>query len=222
MKKIVIFCLLALVSVLSFAQTDKDWAKFYRYSEANAAVTVKPKAVFMGDSITDSWLKKDGEFFSSNNFAGRGISGQATSHMLVRFRRDVLDLSPKYVVILAGTNDIAMNKGYISIDHIMENIISMAQIAKANKIKVVLCSVLPAEKFRWSWEVTPERAISSINELNDRIRAYAKENGYKYADYYSVMNDGKGGLKKEYQKDPVHPNLEGYYVMEEVIQKILK
>ena len=145
-----------------------------------------------------------------------------TTQMLARFQADVVNHKPETVVILAGTNDIAMNKGYISIDHIMENIISMAQIAKANKIKVVLCSVLPAEKFRWSWEVTPERAISSINELNDRIRAYAKANGFKYADYYSVMNDGKGGLKKEYQRDPVHPNLEGYYVMEEVIQKILK
>ena len=98
----------------------------------------------------------------------------------------------------------------------------MAQIAKANKIKVVLCSVLPAEKFRWSWEVTPEQAVSSINELNEKIRAYAMANGCKYADYYSVMDDGKGGLKKEYQKDAVHPNLEGYYVMEEVIQQILK
>ena len=125
-------------------------------------------------------------------------------------------------MILAGTNDIAMNQGYISLDHIFENIVSMAQIAKANKIKVVLCSVLPAEKYRWSWEISSERAISSIRELNAKIKAYAEANGHKYADYYSVMDDGKCGLKLEYQRDAVHPNVEGYYVMEEVIQKILK
>jgi alpha-L-fucosidase len=142
--------------------------------------------------------------------------------MLARFQSDVVNLSPKKVVILAGTNDIAMNKGYMSLDHIFENIVSMVQIAKANKIKVVLCSVLPAEKFRWSWEISTEEAVKSIRELNARIEEYAKANGIKFADYYSVMDDGKGGLKKEYQRDAVHPNLEGYYVMEEVIQKILK
>ena len=207
---------------LPLMRSPQDWAQYGRYEQKNKDLAKKPKVVFIGDSLTDNWYKFHSEFFETNNYLGRGISGQVTTQMLARFQSDVVNHKPETVVILAGTNDIAMNKGYISLDHIMENIISMTQIAKANKIKVVLCSVLPAEKFRWSWEVTPEKAISSIKELNEMIRAYAKANGFKYADYYSVMDDGKGGLKAEYQKDPVHPNLEGYYVMEEVIQKILK
>ena len=155
---------------LPLMRSPQDWAQYGRYEQKNKEVTKKPKVVFIGDSLTDNWYKFHSEFFTENNYLGRGISGQVTTQMLARFQADVVNHKPETVVILAGTNDIAMNKGYISIDHIMENIISMAQIAKANKIKVVLCSVLPAEKFRWSWEVTPERAISSINELNDRIR----------------------------------------------------
>ena len=219
MKKIVIFCLLALVSVLSFAQTDKDWAKFYRYSEANAAVTVKPKAVFMGDSITDSWLKKDGEFFSSNNFAGRGISGQTTSHMLVRFRRDVLDLAPKYVVILAGTNDIALNNGIITLDNILGNIQSMCELARVHKIKPVICSVLPAASYRWRKELQPAQDIVKLNEM---LRSYAEASDIPYVDYHSVLKDENNGLPLEYAADGVHPNVECYKIMEDTILKVLK
>lgn len=219
MKKIVIFCLLALVSVLSFAQTDKDWAKFYRYSEANAAVTVKPKAVFMGDSITDSWLKKDGEFFSSNNFAGRGISGQTTSHMLVRFRRDVLDLAPKYVVILAGTNDIALNNGIITLDNILGNIQSMCELARVHKIKPVICSVLPAASYRWRKELQPAQDIVKLNEM---LRSYAEASDIPYVDYHSVLKDENNGLPLQYAEDGVHPNVECYKIMEDTILKVLK
>ena len=203
-------------------RSPQDWAQYARYEQKNKEVTTQPKVVFIGDSITDNWYKFHSEFFTSNNYLGRGISGQVTAQMLARFQSDVVNHHPKTVVILAGTNDIAMNHGYVSLDHIFENIVSMAQIAKANKIKVILCSVLPAEKYRWSWEISSERAISSIRELNAKIKSYAEANGHKYADYYSVMDDGKCGLKKEYQRDAVHPNVEGYYVMEEVIQKILK
>ena len=114
-----------------------------------------------------------------------------------------------------------MNQGYVSLDHIFENIVSMAEIAKANRIKVILCSVLPAERYGWSWEISSEDAIRSIDELNSKIREYAAKNRIKYADYYSVMADDNKGLKKEYQKDLVHPNKEGYLVMEQVIQDIL-
>ena len=212
------FMLLAM-PVFSYAQ---DWANTTRYAQENKKVTVKPKAVFMGDSITDNWYRFHPEFFTENNYLGRGISGQVTAQMLARFRSDVLNHKPKYVVILAGTNDIAMNQGFVSLDHIFENIVSMAELAKANKIKVVLSSILPADKYGWSWEISSERAISSIKELNDRIEAYAKANGHAYADYFSVMDDGNRGLLKEYQQDAVHPNLAGYKVMEEVIQNILK
>ena len=153
---------------------------------------------------------------------GRGISGQVTAQMLARFRSDVINLHPETVVILAGTNDIAMNQGYVSLEHIFENIVSMVEIAKYNGIKVVLGSVLPADRYSWSWEVDKERVISSIRKLNEMIQAYAQENDIPYADYFTPMDDGTRALKKEYQRDAVHPNLEGYKVMEEVIQKILK
>ena len=207
---------------LPLLRSPQDWAQYARYEEKNKGVTKKPSVVFMGDSITDGWYRYDPDFFNDNNYLGRGISGQVTAQMLARFRSDVLNFKPKKVVILAGTNDIAMNQGYMSLDHIFENIVSMAELARANKIKVVLCSVLPANKYRWSWEMTPEKIIDSIRELNKKIEAYAKANGHKYADYYSVMVDENYGLIKEYQNDAVHPNLEGYKVMEEVIQNILK
>ena len=203
-------------------RAPQDWAQYYRYEDKNKEVTKKPKAVFMGDSITDNWYKFHPEFFTENNYLGRGISGQVTAQMLARFRSDVINHKPGYVVILAGTNDIAMNQGYMSLDNIYENIVSMAELAKANKIKVVLCSILPADRYSWSWEISSERAINSIKELNERLEAYAKANGHKYADYFSVMDDGNRAMKKEYQKDAVHPNKEGYLAMEEVIQKILK
>ena len=203
-------------------RAPQDWAQYGRYESKNKDVTKRPKVVFMGDSITEGWYSNDPGFFHDNNYLGRGIGGQVTAQMLARFQSDVVNFRPKTVVILAGTNDVAMNQGYVSLDHIYENIVSMAQIAKANKIKVVLCSILPADRYSWSWEISKERAIDSIRELNERIEAYAKANGHKYADYFSVMDDGNRGMIKEYQKDPVHPNLAGYKVMEEVIQKILK
>ena len=202
-------------------RAPQDWAQYGRYEEKNNSVTKRPKVVFMGDSITEGWYRNDPEFFHENNYLGRGISGQVTAQMLARFQSDVVAFKPKKVVILAGTNDIAMNQGYVSLDHIFQNIVSMCQIAKANKIKVVLCSILPADRYSWSWEISSERAIDSIRELNEKIEAYAKANGHKYADYFSVMDDGNRGLLKEYQQDAVHPNLAGYKVMEEVIQNIL-
>lgn len=202
-------------------RAPQDWAQYGRYENRNKEVTTAPKVIFMGDSITEGWYGNHPEFFHENNYLGRGISGQVTAQMLARFRSDVINLSPETVVILAGTNDIAMNQGYVSIDHIFEHIVSMAELAECNGIKVVLCSVLPADRYSWSWEVDRDRAIRSIRELNDRIQAYAVEKGYEYADYFSVMDDGNRAMKKEYQRDAVHPNKAGYLVMEEVIQKIL-
>ena len=165
MKKTLLILITTLIGISSYAQ---DWAKFSRYEAANDTVKVRPRAVFMGDSITDNWAKKDMDFFTSNNFVGRGISGQTTSHMLVRFRRDVVDLNPKYVVIMAGTNDIALNNGEISHENILGNIISMCEIAKANKIKPILCSVLPADRFRWRPQLTPAEDLVKLNKINKR------------------------------------------------------
>lgn len=202
-------------------RSPQDWAQYGNYENKNSE-TKRPEVVFMGNSITSNWYRFHPEFFHENNYAGRGISGQVTAQMLARFRSDVIDLKPDKVVILAGTNDIAMNQGYVSIEHIFENIVSMAELAEHNDIEVVLCSVLPADRFSWSWEISSERAKASIKELNDLLRTYAKKNGLKYADYYSAMADENLALKKEYQQDAVHPNKAGYLVMEEIIQAILK
>ena len=208
------FMTLASVAV-SYAQ---DWAKFGRYEEANGQIAVRPRAVFMGDSITDGWARKDADFFSDNNYVGRGISGQTTSHMLVRFRRDVIELNPKYVVILAGTNDIAKNNGEISLENIMGNIISMCELAKANRIRPVLCSVLPAAVYSWRPELKP---ADDIIRLNAMIREYAKENRIPYVDYHSVLKDENNGLPAKYASDGVHPNMDCYEIMEDMISKYL-
>ena len=203
-------------------RSPQDWAQYGVYEEANKRVE-GVRVVFIGNSIVSNWGLMHPEFFDENDgYVCRGISGQVTAQMLARFRSDVVNLHPKKVVILAGINDIAMTQGYVSIEHIYENIVSMAEIAKSNGIKVVLCSVLPADRFLWSWEVDRLRAIESIATLNGMLREYAKENRLKYADYYSVMADEEKALKEEYRKDPVHPNREGYRVMEEVIQEVLK
>ena len=216
-KKIILTAAIAAIGLVSGAQDKpKDWARFYRYAEANKNVTVRPKAVFFGDSITDSWPKKDGDFFKDNNFVGRGISGQVTSQMLVRFRRDVIDLSPKYVVILAGTNDIALNNGVISLENILGNIMSMCELSRVHKIKPILCSVLPASQYRWRKELQPAEDIKTLNSM---IREYAKSAKIPYVDYHSVLADENGGLPAQYSSDGVHPNLECYKVMEDIVMK---
>ena len=215
-----IFTIMAVILCLTAnSQTEyKDWAKFYRYSEANANVTAKPRAVFMGDSITDNWFKYDGEFFSSNDFAGRGISGQTTSQMLVRFRRDVIDLSPKYVVILAGTNDIAKNNGEITLENILGNIISMCELARYHKINPVICSVLPADRYKWRQDIKPAMEIVRLNEM---LQEYAKSESIPYVDYHSVLKNKNNALPEEYAADGVHPNIDCYKIMEEIILRYL-
>lgn len=222
MKKafIVIAASLLLASLSSFAQDKTDWAKFYRYEEANKSVTAKPKAVLMGDSITDGWPRANKDFFTDNNYVGRGISGQTTSHMLVRFRKDVVDLHPKYVAILAGTNDIALNNGSITLENILGNIISMCEIAKANKIKPVICSVVPAKAYRWRPEI--KDSAEKIIKLNEMLKEYADANKIPYVDYHSAMTDSEGGLPVELAKDGVHPTPAGYKIMEEILVKVLK
>jgi lysophospholipase L1-like esterase len=212
-----------LIAVLGIATAtnaqDRDWANFGRYEAANAEVTTTPDAVFMGNSITDGWASQRPEFFAEGNYVGRGISGQVTSQMLVRFRPDVLDLAPKAVVILAGTNDIARNDGYISIPNIAGNIFSMAELAKAHKIKVVICSVLPAAFYPWKREI--EDVPAKVRELNALLEDWATENGCTYVDYFSEMEDGNGGLPAELAGDGIHPTAKGYEIMESIIKPVL-
>ena len=222
MKNLSVFLsLFMLISVSLSAQIppDQDWAQFGRYEEANAGVAVRPLAVLIGDSITDGWDGKDPGFFSENNLVCRGISGQVSSQMLIRFRKDVLDLNPKYAVILAGTNDIACNAGYIAPENILGNIISMCELAKTHKIKPVLCSVTPSARFGWRKSITG--VSEKIENLNAMIRKYAEENRIPYVDYHSALKDENGGLPARYSGDGVHPNLEGYKIMETILMESL-
>ncbi|WP_418426845.1 SGNH/GDSL hydrolase family protein [Alistipes sp.] len=211
--------LLALALPLLAAGQQRDWANYGRYAEANAALATAPAVVFMGNSITDGWDNAHPEFFTDNNFACRGIGGQVSSQMLCRFRADVIDLRPKAVVILAGTNDIAGNNGPIESEHIAENIVSMAELALAAGIRPIICSVLPAAKYPWRPEV--ESVPEKIRALNDRLRQYAAERGLTWVDYYSAMDAGDGSMRSEYTRDGVHPTPEGYAVMEAVIRPAL-
>ena len=205
--------------------TLMDWANMNFYKESNEKlkkIDDPNRVVFMGNSITQGWGNYHASFFSDNPFVNRGIGGQTSPQMLVRFRPDVINLNPKAVVIMAGTNDIAGNTGLISIENTAENIFSMAEIAMANKIAVYICSTLPAIDFLWSPGLEP---ASKIVKLNTILKSYCIENGLTYVDYYTEMVDASGGLKvPEYtaDNDLVHPNLEGYKVMEGIILNSLK
>lgn len=217
MKKSLLVTLL--FASISLCAQHKDWANFGRYDTQNKALTKQPTVVFMGNSITDCWADSVPAFFTNNNFVGRGISGQVSSQMLVRFQEDVINLQPKAVVICCGTNDIALNNGHISLEHILQNIQSMCELARYHKIKPIVCSLLPAKAFKWRPDLKP---ADDIRKLNEMIKAYAKENKIPYVDYHSALSDEEGGLPLEYSKDGVHPNAAGYAVMESVITPILK
>lgn len=201
----------------------KDWPNIKRYDEANQQLKSKPavkdRVVFMGNSITDGWINHDPDFFSKNPYVDRGISGQTTPQMLVRFREDVIALQPAAVVILAGINDIAQNTGYIRPEDTYGNIVSMAELAKANNIKVVICSILPAYDFPWRPGLQPAEKVVAINKM---LKDYADKNHIVYVDYYSAMADERKGLPSNLSKDGVHPTLEGYKIMESLVQKGIK
>ena len=204
-----------------------DWTNFKKYAEQNKSVPVPAKhekrVVFMGNSIFEGWLQLRPEFFAGKPYFDRGISGQTTPQMLLRFYDDVVALHPDVLVLKAGINDIAQNTGPYDQQHTLDNIKAMAQLARANKIKVILCSVLPANKFPWRPALEPADKVIALNE---GIKAFADEYGFYYLDLYSSVVDDKKGLKVEYSEDGVHPNAPGYKVLEplveEAIQKVRK
>lgn len=214
--------LIFVLPIIAFAQNkNEDWACIRRYENDNAKVVVRPKAVLYGDSITDVWPKRDPSFFTDNNFVGRGISGQTTSQILVRMQQDVVALSPKYVVILCGINDIALNKWHaVDIDAAIANIKSMCDIARAHKIRPVVCTLLPSYKIKWRPELGD--VLDIVREFNSKLVAYATANHVKVADYYSIFAGDDGRISAKYSDDTVHPNLEGYRIMENCILEILK
>jgi lysophospholipase L1-like esterase len=206
----------ALLSVANQDTRLRDWANLARYRDANKTVA-RADVVFMGDSITDIWQQpRFGGFFPGKNYVDRGISAQTTSQMLLRMRPDVVALKPKAVVILAGTNDIAGNTGPMTDEDIEGNLASMAEVATANGIKVVLASITPVSAYHAANGAPPQtarRPVARIQKINDWMRAYAAAHKHVYLDYYSEMIDNTGMLKSEFSGDDLHPTAEGYAVM---------
>lgn len=203
--------------------SEDDWANLGRYAGKNAALKAPLKkenrVVFMGNSITQNWTRDHGVFFENNpSFVNRGISGQTSAQMLLRFRPDVIELQPKVVVISAGTNDLAGNRGPTTVDEIAGNIFSMAELAKGNNIRVILAAILPASSYSWSPAVTP---ADDIIALNTKVKDYAKANDMIYLDYYTPMVNSEKGLKEELGRDTVHPNMVGYEIMEPLVQEAI-
>ena len=213
MKK---FLLAAAAVVTATAmQAQNDWANHGRYAEANAALTQAPEVVFMGNSITDGWDDQHPEFFTDNNFACRGISGQVSGQMLCRFYSDVIDLKPKAVVILAGTNDIAGNQGHMDLPHIAENIFSMAELAQKHGIRPIIALPVPCDSIPWN--VNCLNTAGKVAALKDLLYNYAVANDITYVDYYTPLTTEKGGLARKYSNDGVHPTRAGYDVMEPLV-----
>ena len=222
--KIVVLVILVFTPLLTFSQNDamkNDWANLKKYDSENKellSTTSLNRIVFMGDSITEFWKVNDSSFFDKSKI-NRGISGQTTPQMLLRFPHDVISLKPEVVIILAGINDIAENTGPISNEGILKNIIAMSELAKANNIKVLLCSILPANRFNWNPKILP---ANRVIELNKMIQSYANKNKIIYVDYFSQMVDDENGLQKQYGEDGVHPNKEGYLVMKSIVNEAIE
>ena len=200
----------------------RDFAQLCQYRAQNAELmkpgSTPPRVVFMGDSITEFWGDKDAAFFT-NGKIDRGISGQTTSQMLLRFRQDVIDLHPQAVHIMAGTNDVAGNTGPATLEQVEGNLASMAELAKAHGIRVILASIPPAARFPWRPGM---QTVPTIQALNSWIRDYASRNGFTYVDYYGAMATPDGGMKAGLAEDGVHPTPEGYKVMEPLAEAAMR
>jgi len=197
-----------------------DWANLTYYQAANAALPPvsadEMRVVFMGNSITEGWIKTDPSFFAGKSYVNRGISGQTTPQMLIRFRQDVIDLQPAVVVLLAGTNDIAENSGPTTLEAIFKNIISMAELAKVHHIKLVLCAILPVFDYSWRPGLQPAEKIYTLNGM---LKEYCKAQDIVFVDYHTSMSDDRKGLQLKYGEDGVHPNLTGYQLMEPLVEE---
>ena len=202
---------------------NQDWANLGYYEQQNKQLT-KPsengkRIVFIGDSITEEWGHLYSEFFSNNLYINRGIGGQTTPQILIRFKPDAIDLYPDVINIFAGTNDIAGNTGLSTVKMITDNIFTMAEVAIMKNIKVIISSILPVKKYPWSEDITD--APSKINSINEIIKEYVNNNNLFYIDYFSHMVDKNEGLKSKYTYDGVHPNKAGYKKMSGVAEKII-
>lgn len=216
MKKLTLVILFITMTFSGFAQ--EDWFGFNRYRADNERIIASgefPEVVFMGNSITEYWALYHPEFFEEHNFCGRGIGGQTSTQMLARFTADVVNLHPKAVVIMAGTNDVAHNTYWVEPDKVVENIIAMCQLARANDIVPLIGSIPPCSSFVWNPSI--KDAAQTIVDINKRLRAYAEANGIVYVDYHSALADKRNGLPKELSNDGCHPKPDTYYIMEKLV-----
>ena len=223
-SKLLLKCIIMSALLFSGLELEaQDWPNLNRFRAENALLGTPEKSekriVFMGNSITQGWIEKRPEFFSKNPYINRGISGQTTPQMLIRFRQDEIALQPKVVVILAGTNDIAGNTGPSTLEMIEDNLASMAELANANEIRVVLSSVLPAYDYPWKTGMEPAEKIVTLNAW---IKSYCEKRGFTYLDYFTPLADDRHGMKAELTYDGVHANVAGYKVMEPLVQDAIK
>ena len=215
MKKTLILIIFVTMSFFGYSQ---DWFGFNRYKADNERIIASgnyPEVVFMGNSITDNWAYFHPDFFSSHNFCGRGISGQTSAQMLVRFTDDVIDLHPKAVVIMAGTNDVAHNEYWVSPERVVDNIVAMCNQAQANGIVPIISSIPPCSEFPWRKEI--KNPGQTIVDINKSLKAYADANGIVYLDYHSALTDENLGLPKTLSDDGCHPLPDTYFTMEEMV-----
>lgn len=199
-------------------RAQSDWANLCRYRQANAEISSPTRVVFMGNSITEGWARSDPEFFKQG-IVDRGISGQTSPQMLLRFFQDVIELHPKLVHMMAGTNDVAGNTGPTSVKDFQNNVRAMVELAQAHHIRIALASILPASSFPWRPAYRPAQ---TIERLNAWLKQYAQETHSRYIDYYAVLNDGQGGFKSDLSNDGVHPNRDGYAAMKKLAEDGIK
>ena len=220
MKRFIILIFLATMSFFGYSQ---DWFGFNRYQADNERIITSgdwPEVVFIGNSITDNWAYFHPDFFNSNNFCGRGISGQTSSQMLVRFTDDVIALHPKAVVIMAGTNDVAHNEYWVAPERVVDNIIAMCNIAQSNDIVPIISSIPPCSEFPWRKEIN--NPGQTIVDINKNLKAFADANGIVYVDYHSALTDEKLGLPKTLSNDGCHPLPDTYFTMEEMVLEAIR
>ena len=220
MQKLTKLLFILILMINNFNCSAQDWPNLKKYQKENSLLKPLEKGeervVFMGNSITEFWSTNSTFFLNNKQYINRGISGQTTPQMLLRFRQDVINLKPQLVVILAGINDIAENTGPSTIEMILNNIISMVELAKNNGIEVMLSSVLPAAEFPWSPTIKPAQIVI---ELNKQIKLYAEQNTIIYIDYFSAMKNELNGMRKDLANDGIHPNKKGYAIMEPILSK---
>ncbi|MEC3964680.1 SGNH/GDSL hydrolase family protein [Flagellimonas halotolerans] len=222
-KQTILWMMLSFLGLMSTSKINaQDWPNLEKYKNANtelaASTEDENRVVFMGNSITEMWKDAHLDFFKDHPFVNRGIGGQTTPQMLLRFRQDVIDLNPKVVVILAGTNDIAGNTGPMSLKQIHDNILSMVELAKANGIKPIVCSVLPAYDYPWRPGLEPN---IKIPKLNNMLKAMTEAQGVLYLDYFSEMADDRNGLPSDLTTDEVHVTKAGYDIMEKMVKEAI-